>query len=523
MLLLIPILLFLITASIMLVVRIVWSQFLYHWLIAVTGAMLAWIGMLVISLQIPLRITLYQWGPVSLLDGSPTLVLDRFSWPFAIALTTLALAVILTDAARAAEADWSSWTATLILAALGLLVVQADNPLTLLLGWTALDLVELLILLAQVNQSQIRERVVIAFSSRLFGSLLMVAGAMVASSAGENLTFESIPTQSSFFFILAAGLRLGVLPLHVPFFQELPIRRGLGTITRLVSMAAGLVLLVRTADGLAESLKAPYFDPLLALAALAGLYGGLAWFLAEDELEGRQAWILGTASLSLLAALKAQPTACLAWGLGALMSGGLLFLTSVHDRRLVWISGLGFLGFSALPYSPTWTGALSFTSAFHPLLVTFIFIQALLLAGYARHALQPGPSLAGVERWVWLGYPFGLLLLPGIQFVVGWQAQPVSEDLSMATWLVGPIALMVTALIMYLGYHFWNRTLRIISVLQKILSLNWFYRLLWIIYRNLGRLSEFFTSVLEGEGGVLWALLVLVLLLSVLASNNGGG
>lgn len=522
MLLLIPILLFLMTASIMLVVRVAWSQFRYHWLIAVTGATLAWIGIMVINLQIPLRIILYQWRPVSLLGGSPTLLLDQFSWPFAIALSTLALAVILTDAARAAEADWSSWTATLILAALGLLVILAGNPLTLVIGWTALDLVELLILLAQAHQSLVRERVVIAFSSRLFGSLLIIAGVMAASSAGETLTFESIPTQSSFFLILAAGLRLGVLPLHVPFFQELPIRRGLGTITRLTSMAAGLVLLVRTAVGLVTPLDTPYFVPLLGLVALAGLYGGLAWFLAEDELDGRPAWIIGTASLSLVAALKAQPTACLAWGLGALMSGGLLFLTSVRDRRLLWISGLGFLGFSALPFSPTWTGAFSFTSDFHPLLVIFIFIQGLLLAGYARHALQPGPSLTGVERWVWLVYPFGLLLLPGIQFFIGGQMRPESEQLSPANWFVGPVALIVTALIMYLGYHFWNRTSTIIRVLQRVLSLNWFYRLLWIAYRNLGRLSAFFTSVLEGEGGVLWAFLVLVLLLSVLASNNGG-
>ncbi len=149
--------------------------------------------------------------------------------------------------------------------------------------------------------------------------------------------------------------------------------------------------------------------------------------------------------------------------------------------------------------------------------------QALLLAGYARHALQPGPSLVGVERWVWLIYPLGVVLLPLAHFLIGWWALASFGTLPLLKWFLGPIGVALAALIMFIGFRFWDRTSGIIAFLQDFLSLNWLYRLLWASYRYLVRVFGFLTSVLEGEGGVLWAFLILVLLFSLLARNNGGG
>ena len=44
-----------------------------------------------------------------------------------------------------------------------------------------------------------------------------------------------------------------------------------------------------------------------------------------------------------------------------------------------------------------------------------------------------------------------------------------------------------------------------------------FYNMFWNLYRSLGRLSESISAALEGEGGILWALLFLVLFFSLLA------
>ncbi len=525
MLLIFSLLFLFITPLIMLAIRLFWPDFAYHWLIAAAGPLIAWPVTLLAGRQLPQTVHLISWNTVAFFTESPTLLIDRLSWPFAVALTTLVLAVILSEVARASEADWAVWAGSLLLAALGVFTVLAGNPLTLMMGWAAIDLTELLIMLGQVKQSVVRERVVITFSARVLGIGFLLVAVMVASSAGETFSFEAIPSQVGFLVLLAAGLRLGVLPMHLPFIEEVPLRRGLGTILRLVPAAASLVILARIADAVAGSNKPMILAPLLlGLAGLAALYGAAAWALADNELDGRPSWILGMASFSVAGTVLGEPSASLAWGIATLLSGGLLFLFSARDRRLSWLPLLGLVGISALPYSPTWNGTRLFTSFFTPVLFLFLAAQVLFLIGYARHALQEGNSLTGAERWVWLIYPFGLALLPVVLFSFGVWTNPSRENMPVVGWLEGVVVVILAAL---LGIKLHNRirvSEKAIDLFESILSFNWLYRFFWNIYRTIGRLITFISTVLEGEGGLLWTLLLLVLfLLMLLGISSGGG
>jgi hypothetical protein len=505
----------------MLVLRWVRPAFVYHWLIAVAGPLVAWPMILVTGLRLPQTLLLISWVPGTLFPSWPILLVDRLSWPYAVALGTLALAGILTEVARAPEADWASWSASLVLTTLGILAVFSGNSLTLLLTWTAIDLFELVVLLWQVTPSHMRERVVVSFTARVFGSGLLVAAVLVASSAGENLTFAVIPPQVSLLLLLAAGLRLGVLPLHLPFLQEPPLRRGLGTLLRLVPAAAALVLLARTALAISEhGGTLPWLPFLLALSGLAALYGAVAWVFAPDEHSGRPAWLLSMASFSVASALRGQPSASLAWGIAALFSGGLLFFSSARDRRLEWLTLLGLFGISSLPFTPAWNGARLFDSPFQPQLLLFLLSLALLIFGYTRHTLHPIRSLAGVERWVWVIYPFGLALLPLTHFAFGLWTNPGVEQAPRAGWWAGAAVLILAGL-----FSLWiRRGLSLdhypLAIADSIFSLNWLYSGFWFIYNRLRLLIGFITEILEGEGGILWALLLLVLLLALLAANG---
>ncbi|MCK4975880.1 MAG: hypothetical protein KAS36_03010, partial [Anaerolineales bacterium] len=61
------------------------------------------------------------------------------------------------------------------------------------------------------------------------------------------------------------------------------------------------------------------------------------------------------------------------------------------------------------------------------------------------------------------------------------------------------------------------------SIIVTIFSLNWLRPLLWNGFRALGGVFNFLCTVLEGEGGVLWALLLLILLLVFMANAGLGG
>ncbi len=529
MLTIIPILLLLLTSAVMVVIRLVRPKFAYFWLVAATGSLLTWLVVVASGFRLPYTLTLARWSLEGVFPASPALIQDSISWPFSLALTTLSMSVILTAVARIQSADWREWASSLALAAFGLLAVQAWNPLTVLIAWSALDMLELVILLTYVSDTSSREDIIISFAARACGIILLVGAILVASAAGKNLAFASIPAEASILLLLAASLRLGALPLHLPFLQELPLRRGLGTTLRLIAAAASLSLLARTATVGVASILGPW---LLLLASLAALYGAWSWASNSDELAGRPFWLLATAGMAVSAALRAQPAASLAWGLTCLFSGGLLFLNSVRTRNTLIFSAFGLLGLSALPFTPNWNGMNLYNpspvihlSPLPSLLLSLISLSAhaLLLTGYARYMLKEAEPPQGYERWVWIIYPLGLAVLMIPDYALGILTRPGLKAMTATNWAAGAAACILAGLFWYLSSRRIPIPRRAMNMARRLFSLDWLYRSVRIVYHSLRGTIDWITGILEGDGGILWAMLLLVLLLSLMARQALGG
>jgi hypothetical protein len=554
---LIAIFLLLFIPGAMLTIHILRREAKSLWILAMLGALLAWPAVYLASRHIPEEIASFTWQPISLFSLSPVLLVDSTSWIFALVLATQLLAVMLTSVARFGEKSkpdqdnsptddkkeslpfslpiasqsksWQAWAGNLALTSLGLVAVLAGNLLTLLLAWAALDIVEMIILMGQVSTSELRGKVVITFSTRIAGMAVLLAAGIIIWSQGGLLEFNSISSQASLLLVLAAGLRLGILPIHVPFLQELPMRIGLGTILRLVPVSACLILLVRSAE---VGIQGTIGLVMLGLTALAGLAGGVSWLRARDELAGRPYWILTTSSLSMAAAIQAQPTAALAWSLAAMLPGTLIFINSVKRRSLAPIIITGALCLTGLPFTPVWAGTSVFQPATVPsdiagkiftLLVGLILIavHALLLAGYLIHGLR-GNLIPNdiprqqVERWVWLLYIPGLIILPILHGWLGWMIHPDARQATLMMWAEGPSALGLASAI----WFFTSRPAhlaRFTSPKNPLLSAEHIsrplYQLFLLLFLFFSQVVRVISTVLEGEAGILWALVLLVLVL----------
>jgi hypothetical protein len=233
------------TALVLLVLQFIAPTFRYNWLIATGGGLLGCISVFVWQVQMPLTLQFSTWQPTSLFSQSPTFIADDIAWAFAISLTTLCFVIIITSAVRSNFPRAINWIGTLILTSLGVLAVVADNPLTLVLIWAAIDLAELIAHMRVVEDPKLSERVVLAFASRVTGILVLLWADMVSVANGQTLDFRLAPPQAGLFLLIAAGLRIGVLPLHLPYSNESFIRRGFGTGLRMVSAASSLILLAR--------------------------------------------------------------------------------------------------------------------------------------------------------------------------------------------------------------------------------------------------------------------------------------
>jgi len=516
MLILLPILLLILTALTLVILRLARPNFKFSWLIAAGGAILALIAVFLWQMRLPQTLALPAWQPQAFFHYAPTWLADAISWPYALSLTALALAIVLTSVERA-NVNPMAWAGTFMLTALGLLAVTAENPLTLVLAWTALDLTELVTMLLSVEGESQSEGVVVAFAVRLAGTGLVIWASILSIAAGTPLNFIVTPARAGIYLLLAAGLRLGVLPLHLPYRQERAMRRGFGTSLRLVLAASSLVLLARIPSEAIASSLTPY---LLALTALAALYAGWMWLRASDELTGRPFWMLGMGALAIAATLRANPTGSVAWGIALLLGGGYLFLNSARQRNLVWLSAFALLGLTALPYTLTAAGWLSKEHSSLLYWIPFLPAQALLLAGFLRHSLSVGEtSLESQLPWVKGIYPLGLILLPLIQILLGlWGWEGARQ---VGIWWAAVATLGLTALLIWLAIKVLTR-LTIPSTSSRwsnIFRLDWLYRAIWAVYRWLGQVSNVITSTLEGDGGVLWSFVILVLVLSLLTSG----
>jgi hypothetical protein len=514
MLILISCLLLFITALVLMVLQVIRPNARYAWLVAVGGTMLALVSVFAWLTQIPFDLTLPAWQPRSVFVNPILFRANNMALPLALSITALTLTILLTAITRSAITNSFTWAGTLALGGVGLLAVTAGNPLTLLLVWSALDLTELITQLRSVQGAENNEKVVISFSMRALGSGLLLWANIVSVAEGSTFDFEAIAPASGLFLVAAAGLRLGVFPLHLPYTSESTLRRGIGTSLRLVSAVSSLSLLAHIPAGSLNSALTPV---LMGLAVIGALYSGWMWLRAPDELTGRPYWVINLAALSVISALGGNPLGVVAWGCALILVGGTLFLGTGQQ---VWVNRALFVGMwslSSLPFSLTaiaWVGSLGFFVPF------VIAAQSLLMAGFVRQALRSmgHESVEAQPGWANKIYPAGIIMLVIFQFLLGlfgWDGA-----LQVGAWLQ---ALVTVALALGLVWatpriHILN-PIRAHWVNPSDAGPSTAYSSLWGIYHILRRISQTIITALEEEGGIMWTLLLLALFISFIAQG----
>lgn len=511
---LITFLILLLTAVALVALRIIIPGFRYNWLFAVGGALFAWLSVPLWQLQLPISLQFASWQPTTIFSQTPTFIADSTSWLFVFSLVTLCFAIVLTTVVRARFPSPISWSGTLILTALGMLAVVADNPLTLVLVWAAIDLVELVVQIWYSEDPKLSERVVIAFASRAAGILVLLWADVVGAAEGQVSSFHLLTAQTGLYLLVAAGLRVGVLPLHLPYVSESNLRRGFGTGLRMVSAASSLILLTRIP---AASITSPVTPYLLIFASLAALYGGWMWLRAPDELNARPFWLIGMGSLAVAATLRSNPLGAAAWSCALILTGGTLFLFSEQNRWLTRALYVGAFGISSLPFSMTATGWNNGGTGFWLSFPFLILSHAMLVAGFIRHAQRTNIRNSNPNQPIWGKniYPIGIVLLLLVTIVlglVGW-----SGTLQFGNLFAGIIVSVLTVGLLWL-----TPRSRILNPVRahwvrptQVSWLDWIYQTVWNLYHLLGRLSNAFTTLLEGESGIMWTILVLVLFITV--------
>jgi hypothetical protein len=297
------------------------------------------------------------------------------------------------------------------------------------------------------------------------------------------------------------------------------LRRGFGTTLRLTAAASSLALLVRFPS---TGINTTVDVVLLVLSALASLYGGWKWLTGRDALSVRPYWIIGIGGLSLGAVLTDNPGGATAWAAVMVLLGGVAFLNSVRHRWLSRLLALGGVFVLSLPATVTATAWQAQDNPLGFLLwVLFLPGQALLAVGFVMHMLRlEGDEFASLPRWAQASFPAGLVVMIFTLLVLGLFGWPGA--LKIGVW---PAALVVSVLAAGLVFTFLRlpilrdlapaagapaRPSRFARV-QLMAGIGF-----WGVYRFLRMLVGFSSDLFEGDGSLLWTLVLLVLFISIL-------
>jgi hypothetical protein len=529
MLLLIPVLVLFLSAAAVLVLQRLRPGLGNAWAVSTGAAFLVWLFFLIVPLKLFSPLVVDSWIAASGQTGRLAFLLDNVSWVYVFSLATLLLAVLITASTRLRSQNQPAvWAGSLGITAVGFLVISANTLLTLVLAWTAIDILELVIVLAISKNKNVSGQTLLSFFFRVSSSFLVIWAMILSYSHGTELTLANSTSDVSIYLLIAAVLRLGVLPLRSSEAEETPLSRGLGTILLAVSPASSFMLLTHLPANVVSS---SFTSFLLVVVAVVGIYGAARWAFASDEIKGRPYILVTLAAVAITCVTRQHPEAVAAWGEVYLLSVSVLFLYSERNKGVMWVALLGLFGASALPVSPSnfgWIGLFPNGFDFHGAL--YLLVVAVMLFGYFKHLLRPEGNYSGLDRWIQRTYPAGLLLLTVAQGIIFYKTFPASFKLQY--WWAGAAATILALT----GMLVWNRvrqqaelsarqnlysliTSRISIWLSSLLSFDWLYRILEWVYGVVLSLVQVLTVTLEGEGGVLWALVLLALLISIIKTG----
>jgi hypothetical protein len=113
----------------------------------------------------------------------------------------------------------------------------------------------------------------------------------------------------------------------------------------------------------------------------------------------------------------------------------------------------------------------------------------------------------------------GLAIVPAVYIILGLGALPYfgNEDLASSWW--PPVAVLALAAAIFVAFRTRRLDLqpRAASLLNAIFSLDWLQVLVARVLRVIEWLFYFGSRLLEGNAGVLWAIMLVVLMLSLIA------
>ncbi|QYK51685.1 MAG: hypothetical protein KF701_04125 [Anaerolineales bacterium] len=498
MLVLLPVVLLIVTLLALVGLQRWRPAFKSYWFVAMGGALAAALVVLGLRFSLPQAASFPGWRLAEGLEFPFTLVLDQHSWPLALTLLVLLLAHLLGSVRRASGVSWPIWMPALAAAGAGLLAITAGDLLAAALTLFLLD-----ILLYALHSSVAPEGRAAALLEQFAfnaGSVLLVLAAWATPPSYAGL--------AAIFLIAAGAMRLAVASgPHEGTSQPMPAFVGM---LRAAPLAATLALLQR-----GQPLSGIMLHIGLFVTLLVVLRAGLRSLSVDAPVHSLYQCL---AALALAAAMAGAPSGVLAFGLMLLFANGIVRLAARYPRARLPLLAAAALLLCGLWFTATQGIGGLYIAPVSPLVFVFLPVHAIALLALLQRSTEPVQPPEPDEPWTLAVESIGTALPAAMLLVLGLLLPTAGQG---PLW-AGPVVLGLLA-VFWVARRQLQRSGR--SLLPPHLRLPQVQppaarRVAAALSTALGGGLRLFSSLLEGEAGLLWALLVIALLISI-ASQSG--
>ncbi len=485
----------------------------------------------------PVTQVIAAWQPVSVFTVPLSFRVDQAAWLLAFGFLLMLTVTAFTWGAYPGQHRPAPRAFSLLLIAAAIAGVFASNLLTLAIAWGLLDLTFVSALLLR-SGPEVGRRAALAIVFNVSSTVCIWIAALLIENQANSLYWHLFDAQAGPRWWLAAAmvLRVGLYPFH----QWLPVELGKepdrSVLLFTVPAAAGLALWARMT--LAQTLPVESIVPLLAaLSAVVG--AGLAWRSASPR-GGLPYVVLAMSGLVVLGGLVYEQSgiviaATLSW-MSVLTS---LFISrNLFQRQPFWLAGV-FIVILSLAGLPGTLGFMTlqplFMSLIHSkqwgVLAAVILAQAGVIASAVRLLLEPSEEHSPQGSWRQISWAIAIALAAAP--LILWALVPASipglpttgeliSELSFINLVVAvmPIGLGIAGvwLMKRAEAHRSSEGPALTAAWQNVLRLEWLNNAFFNVADLLTGVLRNMARVIEGEGGLLWTL-VLVVIVIVLSSE----
>jgi hypothetical protein len=222
----------------------------------------------------------------------------------------------------------------------------------------------------------------------------------------------------------------------------------------------------------------------------------------------------GMGSLALAAAVQGNAAAASAVLLGLLLGGAFFLYRVPSSNSLNLLVFTAIVLLSGLPFTPLWAGAALVQAETWPWGWLWGLILALLLIGCVKFGLTAHRGVRRATPGVGAVYVTGLLLSMAALVFATWSytSAPLADG---RAWWGGGLVLLLSAGWFALSQSGGGAGLAWLQGLQLERLAAWPAARIGNVIRTAGRAAAFMARLFEGDGSLLWALVLLGLIVTV--------